>query len=207
MSTITILVGNIGTVLETSDSKEASDVYRHYCDQSDRGNGRMARENVTMTVIHRVWHEVDCRWTEEEDITAEHVGYDARLEAMDDDAFMKSDVTSKQTWYEVDTSDGIDYISIDLVGDLPGLSNAGDIVSLHGCRIDTITSDDQTTIKTALADYVSVCDVEDINTIERIEGYGARLSASGYMDCTEFVVFKTEHDAIVYLVETYENQG
>jgi len=34
-------------------------------------------------------------------------------------------------------------------------------------------------------------------------GVGARLSAPGYMDCTEWSVFDTEEEAQTYLDETY----
>jgi hypothetical protein len=200
MSTITIIVGNVGTVLETTDTQEASDIYRHYCEASDRGDGRMARENVTM--MHTVTHK-DINGTERivDDVPVlEHVGYDSRLESMDDGAFMPSNITDKQSWYEVDTDDGTDWIAVSMVGELPGLSNVGDLVSFP----DDCSPENQTTIRESLGDYVRS---EIINTIERIEGYGACLSAPGYTDCTDTVVCKTEHDAIVYLVETYENNG
>jgi hypothetical protein len=45
---------------------------------------------------------------------------------------------------------------------------------------------------------------EDINSIRRIEGYGARMSAPGYLDCTEWVVFDTEAKAEAYLEENYD---
>ena len=35
------------------------------------------------------------------------------------------------------------------------------------------------------------------------QGHGARLSAPGYMDCTEWTVFDTEADAAQYLLDTY----
>ncbi len=35
------------------------------------------------------------------------------------------------------------------------------------------------------------------------EGYGARLSAPGYLDCTEWAVFDTEQEAKDYLEEMY----
>ena len=38
---------------------------------------------------------------------------------------------------------------------------------------------------------------------DKITGYGARLSASGYLDCTDWCVFDTEQEAIDYLAETY----
>ena len=40
-------------------------------------------------------------------------------------------------------------------------------------------------------------------TISMATGYGARLSAPGYMDCTDWCVFNTEQEAIDYLAETY----
>jgi hypothetical protein len=39
---------------------------------------------------------------------------------------------------------------------------------------------------------------------EKIHGFGARLSASGYMDCTEWCVLDTEEEAVSYLCELYE---
>lgn len=33
--------------------------------------------------------------------------------------------------------------------------------------------------------------------------YGARLSASGFMDCTDWYIFDTEQEAIDYLLENY----
>lgn len=42
-----------------------------------------------------------------------------------------------------------------------------------------------------------------VETIERREGHGARLSAPGYMDCTEWSVHRTEAEAAQYLIDTY----
>lgn len=43
----------------------------------------------------------------------------------------------------------------------------------------------------------------DIWEAETVTGYGARLSAPGYMDCTEWSVFALESDAIGYLIDNY----
>jgi len=43
----------------------------------------------------------------------------------------------------------------------------------------------------------------EIWTVEARKGYGARLSAPGYMDCTDWCVFDTEAEAEKYLEETY----
>lgn len=37
----------------------------------------------------------------------------------------------------------------------------------------------------------------------KIRGWGARLSAPGYMDCTEWCVFKTKKEAKEYIHKTY----
>ena len=44
---------------------------------------------------------------------------------------------------------------------------------------------------------------EDTGLAESKSGYGARLSASGYLDCTDWAVFDTREEAEAYLVETY----
>lgn len=37
-------------------------------------------------------------------------------------------------------------------------------------------------------------------------GYGARMSAPGYLDCTDWVVFDTVAEAKAYLVEYYDDE-
>jgi hypothetical protein len=45
---------------------------------------------------------------------------------------------------------------------------------------------------------------EPLSYAEVVHGYGARLSANGYLDCTEWCVFDTEHAAAEYLADTYD---
>ena len=42
-----------------------------------------------------------------------------------------------------------------------------------------------------------------VQSWELIQGYGARLSAPGYLDCTPWSVFETEEEAERYLEEMY----
>ncbi len=49
--------------------------------------------------------------------------------------------------------------------------------------------------------YDGTLDEEETTTVL---GYGARLSAPGYMDCTDWCVFDTEKEASEYLQETYD---
>ena len=39
---------------------------------------------------------------------------------------------------------------------------------------------------------------------EKVEGYGARMFAPGYTDCTDWALFDTEKEAWDYLKETYD---
>ena len=72
--------------------------------------------------------------------------------------------------------------------------------------------DGATGIQSYPAEYFTLDDaIESYTAIENhkpwesgtVIGYGARLSAPGYLDCTEWTVFDTELEAIEYLIETY----
>ncbi len=59
----------------------------------------------------------------------------------------------------------------------------------------------------------SLCGIRGVNdyvegkvlSVSHTVGYGARLSAPGYMDCTEWCVFSTPEEAKNYLDEMYDN--
>lgn len=51
-------------------------------------------------------------------------------------------------------------------------------------------------------DYTSMFP-ETIREFSMREGWGARLSAPGYMDCTDWLVFSTEAEARAYLEEFF----
>jgi hypothetical protein len=88
-------------------------------------------------------------------------------------AFMQRQITQKSKWFQVETSQGTDFIPADIAGTNPAIED--------------------------LTDYCEGIPV----SFEVIEGYGARLSAPGYMDCTEWTVFETEKEAQDYLEEMY----
>lgn len=62
-------------------------------------------------------------------------------------------------------------------------------------------ADNFTTTDVALENDV---EDEDVNTVV---GYGARMSAPGYLDCTEWVVFDTAEEAEAYLAEEYSDDS
>lgn len=182
-SELSVFVDNVGEVLKTRCANEASDIYRHYCELSDAGKGRAGGETVT---LYRG-----------EDIVLEHQGFRERLDAIDA-GFMQSDIMPGDFW-DIETSTGSSCI-------LPA-----DLVTLPDSRVDE--SNDANGEKRALfLDYIpESCypckEPADIVSAERKTGYGARLSAPGYLDCTEWTLFDTELEAIKYIVETYGEDG
>lgn len=81
-------------------------------------------------------------------------------------------------WWMVDTDDGVVFIPADIVGDNPTPADF----------LNYINEDDPTTI----------------DSYELMKGYGARLSAAGYLDCTLWFVFDTENQARQHLKEMYD---
>jgi hypothetical protein len=77
------------------------------------------------------------------------------------------------TWYEVETSYGIDIVEAEIVGNDP-----------------------------TLEDFIDFCEGEP-ESFTKCKGWGARMNAAGYMDCTEWSLFKTENEAAEWLIETY----
>lgn len=92
-------------------------------------------------------------------------------------------------WIEVDGAYGIECIPADLVK-LPSMVHDEWYDPDDGDRIAALVGD--------LADYIE-SDVEYVSRVRIIFGYGARLSAPGYVDCTEWSVFSTEREASEHL--------
>ena len=61
-----------------------------------------------------------------------------------------------------------------------------------------------TTDKEELLNYVNCSTAEDIEDVSVSEGWGVRLSAAGYMDCTEWAVVATEDEALALVDEMYD---
>lgn len=87
-------------------------------------------------------------------------------------SFMKKEITDQKDWYEIDTNEGIRFIPAEMLGD-----NA-----------------DEATAKSHLPSSI-----KNIYSVEKINGFGARLSANGYTDATEWGVFETIEKANQYL--------
>lgn len=57
-----------------------------------------------------------------------------------------------------------------------------------------------------VAHVLEYCEGNRVESVERVSGWFARLSAPGYMDCTDMAgPFESESAAEAYLVETYDD--
>ena len=98
-------------------------------------------------------------------------------------AHMQNEITGKQYGWSVETKRGTMHVPSD-VETVPEYLVAG----------KQIDSDD--VVFDALAERLQpYCDGE-IESIEVICGYFARLSAPGYMDCTDWTCYTTKREAI-----------
>jgi hypothetical protein len=103
-------------------------------------------------------------------------------------AFMEPQV-EHGTWYEVDGAAGAEFIPHDLVGDFWPFPHVKEL-ELGG----------MVPVPQELSDY---CESRTCCSIKLRDGWGARMSAPGYMDCTEWSVFDSEQEAREHLREMY----
>jgi hypothetical protein len=106
-------------------------------------------------------------------------------------AFMMP-VVEHGTWIHVDGPMGGETIPADLVG-LEEVRELEKEVMRHDAGEVSVEG-------TGLRDYL---ENDTIYEIEVVDGYGARMSAPGYMDATEWAVFDNEEEAWDYLWEDY----
>lgn len=97
-------------------------------------------------------------------------------------AFMEPQVEYGQ-WLEIDTTNGTEFIPADLI-------------SLDIELNETSENEEH------LEEVAQYCEGEP-QSVKLREGWGCRLSAPGYMDCTEWSVFETEKEAKEHLDEMY----
>jgi len=109
-------------------------------------------------------------------------------------AFMQPDIQFGD-WIEVDGNAGTDYIPPGFVS-LPDYAEFA--ASYDGDDVDGAYRD---AAFAAVADYT---ENRECYSISERKGYGVRLSAPGYMDCTDWSVFDTEAECRDHLVEFWE---
>ena len=104
--------------------------------------------------------------------------------------FMQHQVTGLENWLRVETSQGLELIRS---------GDAGLFVRNSEQISQPLTDDERAKYANQIQDYVEGTP----ESWENVKGYGARLSAPGYLDCTEWSVFKTKEIAREYLEEMY----
>lgn len=103
-------------------------------------------------------------------------------------SFMEHDYTSLTTWIVIDGTNGITYLEADTFPEIQRAINLGNDSEAEELAIDYY-------------------DGHQIFSVELAEGYGARTSAPGYLDCTEWSVFDTLEAAREYLNEYYPDDS
>lgn len=104
--------------------------------------------------------------------------------------FMQRQITGKENWLRVETNHGTYCVR---VGDVSLFVRNSD------CIAQPLTEAERENTIDKIRDYVEGTP----QSWENILGYGARLSAPGYLDCTEWSVFDTPEEAQEYLEEYY----
>jgi len=104
--------------------------------------------------------------------------------------FMQRQLTGNENWLRVETRQGTEFIRI---------ADTSLFVRNSDCISQPLTDDEREATIDKIRDYVEGTP----ESWENIKGYGARLSAPGYLDCTEWTVFDTREEAEKYLAEEY----
>jgi hypothetical protein len=105
-------------------------------------------------------------------------------------AFMQRQITEKQNWLRVETTHGTEFISV---------ADTGLFVRDSRTQTHPLTEDERFATAAKIRQYTEGTPQE----WENIKGYGARLSAPGYLDCTDWNVYDTEQEARKALDEMY----
>jgi len=102
-------------------------------------------------------------------------------------SFMKPEITELCSWYEIDGNMGVEFVLFDLVGEI---------------NLDEFDDYSNHPIPAQLADYV---ETSQATHIQLVEGFGARMSAPGYMDCISWCVYPSIEEAKAHLEEIYSD--
>ena len=102
--------------------------------------------------------------------------------------FLKPEATSKVEWLKVD-GNGIEYIPEDIVD----TRRIRELLKIEDAEARDLILEQ--IIWPAIKDYVRVHSPAEIDSLEVVKGYGVRLSAPGYLDCTDWEVYRSLREA------------
>jgi len=112
--------------------------------------------------------------------------------------FMEPQITDRREWLVIDGPQGSEYLDLDDID--PGAAHSlVRAVELH----DPQSPEDRVALSESFPELKDYFRNDKVWEAEIITGYGARLSASGYLDRTEWVVFDTPEEAEAFLEEMY----
>ena len=174
-----VIVGNIGQAFESEDKAEAMLAFDDWVLLSKLEQGKAANEPVTLM----------------ED------GEPIREYTPDPFAgsFMHPAIEHGE-YFEVETENGTEIVPADVVCRLPFAVKfeAGG----HWDASEDVPGWDA--LERAISPYV---EGSSIQTISPKIGWLARMSAPGYMDCTDWTAHDSEAEAMAYLVDNYGNDN
>lgn len=101
--------------------------------------------------------------------------------------FMRSEVTSKQPGFRVDTSESTHYVPCDVAGQL--------------------TTDDGDSLGAELLAHVRPYVSGVVYEVERVVGFFGRFSAPGYLDATDWDFSTSRDELVAWLDEMYVDLG
>jgi hypothetical protein len=107
--------------------------------------------------------------------------------------FMQRQITGNENWLVVETTQGTEFIRI---ADVSLFVRNSEQIS------QPLTDDEREETIEKIQEYTE----GKPQSWENIRGYGARLSAPGYLDCTEWSVFDTREEAEKYLDEMSDEE-
>ena len=107
--------------------------------------------------------------------------------------FMEPQITRHQNWLRVETTEGTEWVSI---------ADTSLFVRNSETVTHPMTDQERTETVNKIRPFVN----GEPQDWENVMGYGVRLSAPGYLDCTEWAVFETEDEARKYLEEMDEDE-
>lgn len=102
--------------------------------------------------------------------------------------FMQRQITRFQNWLRVETTHGMEFVSV---------AETSLFVRDSVTQTHPMTDAERQETVAKIRTYTT----GEPQSWENVTGYGARLSAPGYLDCTEWSVFDTEEEANAYLEE------
>lgn len=105
-------------------------------------------------------------------------------------SFMQRQITGLQNWLRVETTDGTEWVDAASLS----LFVRNSVTVTHPA-----TDKERAEYEKQIRPYVE----GTIESWENVKGYGARLSAPGYLDCTPWSVFDTQEEAQAFLDDMY----